>query len=44
MRFTFRAFVKDIRISKPTKKKIDTAKQLNIKTIKESAWYELLNL
>ena len=30
--------------SKPTKKKIDHAKQLNIKTIKESDWYKLLDL
>ncbi len=30
--------------SKPTKKKIEHAKQLNIKTIKESDWYKLLDL
>ena len=30
--------------SKPTKKKIENAKNLNIKTIKESDWYKLLNL
>ena len=30
--------------SKPTKKKIENAKQLNIKTIKESDWYKLLDL
>ena len=27
--------------SKPTKKKIETAKQLNIKTIKENDWYKI---
>ena len=30
--------------SKPTRKKIENAKQLNIKTIKESDWYKLLDL
>ena len=30
--------------SKPTKKKIENAKHLNIKTIKESDWYKLLDL
>ena len=30
--------------SKPTQKKIDTAKKLNIKIINESEWYEILNL
>ena len=30
--------------SKPTKKKIENAKNLNIKTIKESDWYKLLDL
>ena len=30
--------------SKPTKKKIDSAKKLNIKTIKELEWYKLLDL
>ena len=30
--------------SKPTKKKIENAKQLNIKTIKESDWYKLLDI
>ncbi len=30
--------------SKPTKKKIENAKELNIKTIKESDWYKLLDL
>ena len=30
--------------SKPTKNKIEHAKQLNIKTIKESDWYKLLDL
>ena len=30
--------------SKPTKKKIETAKQLNIKTIQENSWYKLLDL
>ncbi len=30
--------------SKPTKKKIETAKELSIKTIKESEWYKLLDL
>ncbi len=30
--------------SKPTKKKIETAKELSIRTIKESEWYKLLDL
>ena len=30
--------------SKPTKKKIESAKTLNIKTIKENEWYKLLDL
>jgi len=30
--------------SKPTKKKIENAKQLNIRTIQESDWYKLLDL
>tara|TARA_Y100001970_G_C14231781_1_gene859100 strand:- start:1291 stop:3324 length:2034 start_codon:yes stop_codon:yes gene_type:complete len=30
--------------SKPTKKKIESARQLNIKTIKEVEWYKLLDL
>ena len=30
--------------SKPTKKKIEYAKQLNIKIIKESEWYKILDL
>ena len=30
--------------SKPTKKKIENAKELNIKTIKENDWYNLLDL
>ena len=30
--------------SKPTKKKIGKARQLNIKIIKESEWYKILNL
>ena len=30
--------------SKPTKKKIESAKQLNIRTIKENDWYKLLDL
>ncbi|MFL2852686.1 MAG: NAD-dependent DNA ligase LigA [Candidatus Pelagibacter sp.] len=30
--------------SKPTKKKVDSAKKLNIKIIKESDWYKILNL
>jgi DNA ligase (NAD+) len=30
--------------SKPTKKKIENAKQLNIKTIQESDWYKILDL
>ena len=30
--------------SKPTKKKIDNAKKLNIKIIKEEDWYKILNL
>ena len=30
--------------SKPTKKKIENAKQLNIKIIKESEWYKILDL
>jgi len=30
--------------SKPTKKKIEQAKQLNIKIIKESEWYKILDL
>ena len=30
--------------SKPTKKKIENAKQLDIKIIKESDWYKLLDL
>ncbi len=30
--------------SKPTKKKIEKAKQLNIKTVQENDWYKILNL
>jgi len=30
--------------SKPTKRKIDNAKQLNIEVIKENDWYKLLDL
>ena len=30
--------------SKPTKKKIEQAKKLNIKIIKESEWYQILEL
>ena len=30
--------------SKPTKKKVENAKQLNIKIIKESEWYKILDL
>jgi len=30
--------------SKPTKRKIENAKKLNIKIIKESEWYKILNL
>mgnify|MGYP001486502264 CR=1 FL=1 len=30
--------------SKPTQKKIDHAKKLNIKIVKESEWYKILNL
>ena len=30
--------------SKPTKKKINKAKELNIKIINEKAWYKLLNI
>ena len=30
--------------SKPTKRKIESAKKLNVKTIKESEWYKILNL
>ena len=30
--------------SKPTKKKIENAKQLKIKIIKESEWYKILDL
>ena len=30
--------------SKPTKKKVETAKKLNIKIIKEIEWYKILNL
>ncbi len=30
--------------SKPTQKKIENAKQLNIKIIKESEWYKILDL
>jgi DNA ligase (NAD+) len=30
--------------SKPTKSKIDKAKDLNIKIITEDEWYELLNI
>ena len=30
--------------SKPTKKKIETAKKMNIKIIKENEWYEILDL
>ena len=30
--------------SKPIRKKIDNAKQLNIKIIKESEWYKILDL
>ena len=29
--------------SKPTTKKVDKARQLNIKIINESSWYSLLN-
>ena len=30
--------------SKPTKRKIESAKKLNVKIIKESEWYKILNL
>ncbi len=30
--------------SKPTKRKVENAKQLNIKIIKESEWYKILDL
>ena len=30
--------------SKPTKKKIDKAKDLNIKILEEKEWYKILNL
>ena len=30
--------------SKPTKKKVDLAKQLNIKIVKENEWYKILDL
>ena len=30
--------------SKPTKKKIENAKLLNVKIIEESEWYKILNL
>jgi DNA ligase (NAD+) len=30
--------------SKPTKKKIEKAKELNIKIINEKEWYKLLNM
>ena len=30
--------------SKPTKKKIEQAKQLSIKIVKESEWYKILDL
>ena len=30
--------------SKPTKKKIENAKKLNIKIISEKDWYKILNL
>ena len=30
--------------SKPTKRKIESAKQLNVKIIKENEWYKILNL
>ena len=30
--------------SKPTKRKIESAEQLNIKVIKEDDWYKILNL
>ena len=30
--------------SKPANKKIENAKQLNIKIIKENEWYKILNL
>ena len=30
--------------SKPTKKKIESAEQMNIKVIKEDDWYKILNL
>ena len=30
--------------SKPTKKKIDSAKKLNIQIVKEDEWYKILNL
>jgi DNA ligase (NAD+) len=30
--------------SKPTKRKIESAKKLNIKIVKEIEWYKILNL
>jgi NAD-dependent DNA ligase len=30
--------------SKPTKKKIESAKKLNVKIIKEGDWYKILNI
>ena len=30
--------------SKPTQKKIEAAKKLNVKIIKETDWYKILNL
>ena len=30
--------------SKPTKKKIETAKKLNLKIIKEDDWYKILDI
>ena len=30
--------------SKPTKKKVDLAKQLSIKIVKENEWYKILDL
>ena len=30
--------------SKPTKKKVDLAKQLNVKIVEENEWYKILDL
>ena len=39
-----RELYNEINKVKPIKKKIEKAKQLNIKIIKENEWYKILNL